>query len=210
MRSPPRTRTRSRTRPRSSRYDRKTRVQNRDPRRARRGARAGSVGRSSLERTRQPRAASSKPRLVRRSASVRSACSTRRSPSWRSRAPPTGRRSQECDPSSKLCSVTSWRCPWTASSTRQRSSGTSARSRDRCRWWSAPRLAGRQVRRCPLLHTRHLVPGHPRNQDRVPVLTGRGKGVAEGLDPGRQPGDLPRAQASLLGLRPGARRPSRR
>ena len=41
----------------------------------------------------------------------------------------------------------------------------------------------------------------------VPVLAGGGQGPAEGRDPRRQPGDLPRAQAALLGQ--GARHPAR-
>ena len=40
----------------------------------------------------------------------------------------------------------------------------------------------------------------------APVVAGRREGPAEGGDPRRQPGDLPRAQAPLLGQGPGAAR----
>ena len=48
--------------------------------------------------------------------------------------------------------------------------------------------------------------GDPRAEDRVPVLPGGGQGPAQGRDPRRQPGDLPRAQAALLGEGAGPRR----
>ena len=63
----------------------------------------------------------------------------------------------------------------------------------------------RALRRDPLPDPRHVVPGGPRPQDRVPVLARGGEGTAEGVDPRRQPGDLPRAQAALLGQGTAAR-----
>ena len=55
---------------------------------------------------------------------------------------------------------------------------------------------------------RDLVPGRPGPQDRRAVDARRGEGAAQGRDPRRQPGALPRAQAALLGQgpRPGAAR----
>ena len=57
----------------------------------------------------------------------------------------------------------------------------------------------RALRRDPLPDPRHLVPGHPGAEDRLPVLAGRGQGAAQGIDPGRQSGHLPGAQAAVLG-----------
>jgi len=62
---------------------------------------------------------------------------------------------------------------------------------------------GGRFRRDPLADARHLVPGHSRSQDRRTVEPRRGKrGMLKGAIRDDKPGDLPRAQAPLLGEGP--------
>ena len=112
-----------------------------------------------------------------------------------------------CARSSRSCSATSWGCRWTRSSTSRPSTGTCRRAAQRAARRPLGGRRRRALRRDPLADARHLVPGDTGAEDRVPVLAGRGQGPAQGRDPRRQPGDLPRAQAALLGqgAGPGAR-----
>ena len=188
----------------------------RDPRRARRGARARRARRVLRRGRRAARRRLQADAAACASASAPTASSTRRSPSSRSPARRTAPPSPACARSSRSCSATSWRCRWTRSSTRRRSSGTSRTSRGRCRSSCARRSA--RGGRFGAIHSQiHATwfQGVPGLKIAFPSSPAEAKGLLKGVDPRRQPGHLPRAQAPVLGQGPVAggrrrRHPARR
>ena len=127
----------------------------------------------------------------------RRACSTRRSPSWRSRAPRSAPPSTGCGRWSRSCSATSCGSRSTARQPVREVLVHVERAGAACRSSSARAVgAGARFGACHS-QTRRLVPGRARPEDRRRVDARRREGPDEGRDPRRQPGALLRAQAPL-------------